>query len=379
MKLKIAFAIILNIIFQNNYMQINNVYLFSKSEKKILILEDFHSMSSSIEYPLGLSELQFYTIDNWLSHLSEKTNFLFEVGQSALKLKFENIQKCPSLINKILYKAINSKDSKIKFCPADIRDYQKECSYKSFFNSISTTNLIQRILDLSIYRNVFEKDQIVTYSKILNCNIQDFNSIELIQLKLYKYSIDQTKEIIQAKETQSVLKNLQDRIERITNSQQRKIMLEKLKEFNEKIIRWQEQSIKITAMLSNMNSENFGKNCLFFQTFTEEGKDLMLINFADLGFIVSILEELQNYNQIILLAGSRHIENINEFLQNHLGYDRTDFEYQRLDESLLSKTAQNLDDILKNIFINQSIESSDNFTYTLSDEYKEIIDTTLGS
>lgn len=272
MKLKIILTILFNVLFQKNICEITNVLFLENGAINLCILADYHG-NKNVEKK---QESQFIHIHQWLEKINRRTKFIIEREKSESKKGKISEQDFKILLSKKEYQNLSSKlmlfaltnnlnFNHIQFDFADIREDEK----------ISPIIRILLSKKLSIEDSVFNKKEILEFKKYIE-------HIKTNEIKI-----------------------LYERNNRLLNT--------KFKKLVENLIIQLE--LDITKWLSGINIDIFPQ--LKNKELIWNGIKIALINFADIGYILSILEAIDgNHKQIIIHVGLAHIIRIINFFEN---------------------------------------------------------------
>lgn len=301
---KLIITLLLTIFCQKSFSKIISVNILANpiTKKKILFLGDYHQ-----EYGLSIGELQFNVLDNWLNKLTKKTKFIFEGNEPVYKRIPEKFGEhydlliWSGLFFRILIRAQDKSNypqftNNVTFVPSDIRDYPE-------FIAFSDPCLA---LEIKIDNADEPKDRI----SILESLVDNSERTSLCR------------NILLNRATKNELEKLHIRNQKLHDSVAKKKFEEAIAKFQKQTKQWDDESYDAMMKVNVTNHSNCEIQQPIIKKISTYGDQLAHINFADLGFILSILETLEEseYENIIVYTGFLHTKNILKFFTTQLGY-----------------------------------------------------------
>lgn len=273
----LSFLILINL-FKSSYCEIYNISKLKKNDSVVAILWDCHEESKDEQQ----NKVQYNILTNFFKTITKPTAYILE----APNIFSIAILKDSNLIERILGKILIDRLENIKLTPADLRELSKIPDY---------------ILDMQLASS---SDLKLLYEQTLKCTEYTRNKIT----ELYQ------------------------RISQLLDENYKKIMSHLLNSFLN----------QINQLIKSMNEfEEFNKRATTNQEYINQLNDFLVVKFADIGFILSILEHLQKgYKQIFVHVGGIHAKNIVQFLKDVLEFEKLYTHSDQDNEGLfpLSKT-----------------------------------------
>lgn len=279
-------------------------------DKKIIIFGDCH-IEGLPEFHRKKSLLQSIILTNWFKTIDKKTNFIVEFPQ-LINIDQNTLFKMlndDEWFNFLLVKSLIFKNSKVKLIPSDIRCLPITLSsiedgfpkhLEMYSNGIHTDkNRAERCLNRFI---TLVKDGETNFNKILR-ELATINRCDKTLINRFSEQIEE----------------LGRRKKKLINLESRNSMFQLLQDFKNKISKWEKNVSEFQKKILRLgtNDDVVRKKA---DSLLKDGSKIIRVDFADLGFIISVLEALQEEDckQIIIYVGAHHAINITYFLVKNL-------------------------------------------------------------